>query len=57
MSTKIFVNQPVKNLNNFKAFGWTFNPQFADETAASLVISEDIYAMLLTHHKFAGFTD
>ena len=57
MSTKIFVNQPVKNLNNFKAFGWTFNPQFADETAASLVISEDIYAMLLTHHKYAGFTD
>jgi predicted lactoylglutathione lyase len=38
MSTKIFVNQQVKNLNNFKAFGWTFNPQFADETAASLVI-------------------
>jgi len=61
MSTKIFVNPPVKNLNKsmdfFRALGWTFNQQFADETAASLVISEDIYAMLLTHEKFAGFTN
>jgi predicted lactoylglutathione lyase len=60
MSTKIFVNLPVRDLNQsmafFKALGWTFNPQFTDETAASLVISDDIYAMLLTHKKFAGFT-
>ena len=60
MSTKIFVNLPVKDLNKsmafFKALGWTFNPQFTDETAASLVISEDIYAMLLTHKKFSEFT-
>jgi predicted lactoylglutathione lyase len=60
MSTKIFVNFPVRDLNRsmafFKALGWTFNPQFTDETAASLVISDDIYAMLLTHKKFAGFT-
>jgi hypothetical protein len=41
----------------FKALGWTFNPQFTDETAASLVISEDIFAMLPTHEKFAGFTN
>lgn len=61
MSTKIFVNLPVKDLNKsmafFKALGWTFNPQFTDETAASLVISEDIYAMLLTHKKFSEFTN
>jgi predicted lactoylglutathione lyase len=60
MSTKIFVNLPVRDLNKsmafFKALGWTFNPQFTDETAACLVISDDIYAMLLTHKKFAGFT-
>jgi predicted lactoylglutathione lyase len=60
MSTKIFVNLPVRDLNQsmafFKALGWTFNQQFTDETAASLVISDDIYAMLLTHKKFAGFT-
>jgi predicted lactoylglutathione lyase len=61
MSTKIFVNLPVKDLDRskafFKALGWTFNPQFTDETAACLVISEDVYAMLLTHRKFAEFTD
>jgi uncharacterized protein len=61
MSTKIFVNLPVNDLNKsmafFKALGWTFNPQFTDETAASLVISEEIYAMLLTHKKFGEFTN
>ncbi|TXL79554.1 hypothetical protein FHP25_06335 [Vineibacter terrae] len=60
MSTKIFVNLPVKDLDKamafFKALGWTFNPQFTDETAACLVISDDIYAMLLTHPKFSEFT-
>jgi predicted lactoylglutathione lyase len=61
MSTKIFINLPVKDLGKsmgfFKALGWTFNPQFTDDTAACLVISEDIYAMLLTHKKFGEFTD
>ena len=58
MSTKIFINLPVKDLNKsmafFKALGWTINPQFTDETAASLVISDDIYAMLLTHRNSPG---
>jgi len=61
MSTKIFVNLPVKDLDKsmafFKNLGWTFNPQFTDETAASMVISDDIFVMLLTHKKFAEFTD
>jgi len=61
MSTKIFVNLPVRDLNKsmafFKSLGWTFNPQFTDDTAASMVISEDIYAMLLTHKKFSEFAD
>jgi predicted lactoylglutathione lyase len=61
MSTKIFVNLPVKNLSKsmqfFNALGWTFNPQFTDQTAACLVISDDIYAMLMTHEKFARFTN
>jgi predicted lactoylglutathione lyase len=60
MSTKIFVNLPVKDLSKsmefFKKFGFTFNPQFTDETAACMVISDDIYAMLLTHAKFKEFT-
>lgn len=61
MATKIFVNLPVKDLNNsigfFKNLGFSFNPQFTDETAACMVISEDIYAMLLTHAKFKEFTN
>src|SRR5687767_7898193 len=61
MSTKIFVNLPVKDLDKsmafFKSLGWTFNPQFTDDTAACLVISDDIFAMLLTHEKFKQFTD
>jgi predicted lactoylglutathione lyase len=60
MSTKIFVNLPVKDLNRSKAFfaalGYTFNPQFTDETAACMVISPDIYTMLLTEAKFKEFT-
>ena len=60
MSTKIFVNLPVKNLDASKAFftklGFTINPQFTDETAACVVISDDIFAMLLTHPKFKQFT-
>ena len=60
MATKIFVNLPVKDLKAsmafFTALGYSFNAQFTDETAACMVISEDIYAMLLTHAKFKQFT-
>jgi predicted lactoylglutathione lyase len=60
MATKIFVNLPVKNLDGsitfFKNLGYFHNPQFTDDTAACIVISEDIYAMLLTHEKFKEFT-
>ena len=55
----IFVNLPVKDLDASKAFfgklGFTFNPQFTDETAACMVISDNIFAMLLTEPKFQSF--
>jgi uncharacterized protein len=58
--SKIFVNLAVKDLEKsiafFKAIGFTFNPQFTDKTAACMVMSEDIYAMLLTHEKIKQFT-
>lgn len=61
MAHKIFLNLPVKDLRRsmafYEALGWRQNPQFTDETAASIVVSEDIYLMLLTHEKFAQFTD
>jgi len=60
MGTKIFVNLPVRDLKKsmdfFRALGFTFNAQFTDETAACMVISEDIYVMLLTENKFKTFT-
>jgi predicted lactoylglutathione lyase len=60
MVSKIFVNLPVKDLRKSIAFfekvGFSFNPQFTDETAACMVMSDDIYAMLLTHPKIAEFT-
>jgi uncharacterized protein len=60
MSTKIFVNLPVKDLDRSKAFfaelGYTFNEQFTDENAACLVISDDIFAMLLVEPFFKTFT-
>lgn len=60
MRTKIFVNLPVKDLNKsiefFMRLGYTFNPQFTDETATCMIVSEDIYVMLLTHAKFKAFT-
>lgn len=59
MSTMMFVNLPVKDLERsmtfYRALGFTFNPQFTDDTAACMVISEHNYAMLLTHDKFKMF--
>lgn len=60
MPQMIFVNLPVKNLDTsvtfFTALGFSFNPQFTDETATCMVISDTIFAMLLTHEKFASFS-
>ena len=60
MATKVFVNLPVKDLKKsmkfFGTLGYSFNPQFTDDTAACMIISDDIYAMLLTHAKFKQFT-
>ncbi len=60
MATQIFVNLPVKDLKKSMAFftqlGFSFNAQFTDDTAACMVITNDIYAMLLTEAKFKEFT-
>ena len=59
MARKIFVNLPVQDLkismNFFSSLGFNFNQQFSDDTAACMIITEDIYAMLLTHAKFKEF--
>ncbi|MBO9729778.1 MAG: VOC family protein [Chitinophaga sp.] len=60
MATKVFINLPVKNLDKsvafFTALGYSFNPQFTDEKATCMIISENIFAMLLTEAYFKTFT-
>jgi predicted lactoylglutathione lyase len=55
----IFVNLPVKDLNASKGFfgelGFEFNPQFSDDTAACLVVDDNIYVMLLVEERFRDF--
>jgi len=61
MVTQIFVNLAVKDLPRSKTFfeqlGYSFNPQFTNQNAACMVISDTIYAMLLTEPFFKNFTD
>jgi predicted lactoylglutathione lyase len=60
MAKLIFVNLPVSDLDRsiafYEAVGATKNPQFSDHTAACMVFSETIHAMLLTHDKFRQFS-
>src|SRR6185437_12982717 len=60
MSRQIFINLPVQDLARATAFysaiGAVQNPQFSDDTAACMVISDTIFVMLLAHAKWATFT-
>jgi predicted lactoylglutathione lyase len=60
MSRLIFVNLPVTDLARsiafYQAVGCTLNPQFSDDTAACMILSDVIHVMLLTHDKFRTFT-
>ncbi|MBA2267709.1 MAG: VOC family protein [Thermoproteota archaeon] len=60
MTTKIFVNLPVKDLDRavefFTKLGFKFNPQFTDKNATCMIISEDIFVMLLVEEFFKTFT-
>ena len=60
MASKIFVNLPVKDLKKsiefFTQLGFRFNQQFTDETATCMIVTDDIFVMLLTELKFKTFT-
>jgi uncharacterized protein len=57
---QIFVNLPVADLPRsmafFKALGFTFNEQFTNDQGACMVVSENIFVMLLTRAFCATFT-
>lgn len=60
MHKQIFVNIAIGDMQKsqafFKQLGFSFNPQFTNDQGACMVISDDIYAMLLTRDFFQGFT-
>ncbi len=59
MSTKIFVNLPVKELSRsvefFTKLGYTFNPEFTNENATCMIVSDQIFVMLLVEKFLKTF--
>jgi uncharacterized protein len=57
---KMFVNLAVRDLKRAKAFfsalGFDFNPKFTDDNAASMIVSDEGYVMLLAEPFFKTFT-
>ena len=57
---QIFVNLPIKDMARSQAFfrslGYDFNPQFTNDQGASLVLGENLFAMLLVEPFFQTFT-
>lgn len=60
MHQQIFVNLPIRDMKRsrefFESMGYSFNPQFSNELGACLVLGENLFAMLLVHDFFKGFT-
>ncbi len=60
MTKMIFVNLPVRNLAAstalYVAMGGVMNPQFSGEQSTSLMFSDAIGVMLLTHDHYRQFT-
>jgi uncharacterized protein len=56
-----FINLPVADLPKTVAFytalGFSFNPQFTNETGTGMIINDTTFAMLLTHQRFMEFSD
>jgi uncharacterized protein len=61
MHKQIFVNLPIADMAKSKAFftalGYSFDPNFTNDQGASLVLGENLYAMLLVREFFATFID
>ena len=61
MPKMILVNLPVTDLpasmKFYEAVGFTNNPQFTNDQAASMMWSEEIAVMLLRHDFWKTFTD
>ena len=60
MPKMIFLNLPVRNLKAatafYEALGAKVNPQFSDDQTRSMVLSDTIVVMLLSHERYKTFT-
>jgi predicted lactoylglutathione lyase len=60
MSRMVFLNFPVRDLDKsvafYKALGGELNPQFSDDQAKCVMLSDVIGVMLLTHERYRTFT-
>ncbi|MDR6943898.1 VOC family protein [Mucilaginibacter pocheonensis] len=61
MPSKVFINLPVNDLKRsidfFQNLGFSSSPQFTDEKAGCMIVSDSIYVMLLTDTYFRSFID
>jgi predicted lactoylglutathione lyase len=59
MATMTFINLPVKDLTRstefFSGLGFAFDPQFSDENATRMIVSDDTSVMLAVEPFFEGF--
>ena len=59
MARMTFINLPVRDLEAstafFSAVGFAFDPQFTDQNATRMIISDETSAMLMTEPFFGGF--
>ncbi len=59
MANGLYLNLPVRDVERSRQFfaqlGFTHNPQFSDENAVCVVITDQTALMLLNHNMFAGF--
>ncbi|RYD82843.1 MAG: lactoylglutathione lyase [Sphingomonadales bacterium] len=60
MPKMIFLNLPVRDLAAsaafFEALGGTVNAQFSTDSNTSIMLSDTIIVMIMTHERFATFT-
>jgi predicted lactoylglutathione lyase len=59
MAMQTFINLPVKDLTKstefFTKVGFSFDPQFTDENATRMIVSDESSVMLASEPFFAGF--
>jgi len=59
MKAQIFINLPVNNVEKsfefYSKMGFTNNAKFSDESGKCMVLSDDIYLMILSIDKFKTF--